>query len=301
MAVNDSQKEKSALRRRRRWRQLLGAVVCLLVVIGLVSVVSGGVRLTATLFDDSELKAEYVLRLRNLVALDPVPFDSIEEANQNTLLNALIWSSISEDKDYERDEVGAMYLPTADIDTAAAELYGPDVHFTYQTFEDRGLTYQYVEEKQAYLLPITSVITDYYPQVEKIKREGDTVRVTVGYLSQFSSGTDFSPDMQYAPVKYQDYLFHRDGDKTYLYAVTESKMKPAASSSASASAPAVPGTAGGAGQYCRQPACRALVLFAKHIGRIRPGLLSASRLRVPEKVRPAPKKRGRALFLCSAL
>ena len=193
MAVNDAQKERNALRRRRRWRQLLGAVVCLLVVIGLVSVVSGGVRLTATLFDDSELKAEYVLRLRNLVALDPVPFDSIEEANQNTLLNALIWSSISEDKDYERDEVGAMYLPTADIDAAAAELYGPDVHFTYQTFEDRGLTYQYVEEKQAYLLPITSVITDYYPQVEEIRREGDTVRVTVGYLSQFSSGTDFRP------------------------------------------------------------------------------------------------------------
>ena len=53
-----------------------------------------------------------------------MPFDSIEEANQNTLLNALIWSSISEDKEYERDEVGAMYLPTADIDAAAAELYG---------------------------------------------------------------------------------------------------------------------------------------------------------------------------------
>ena len=50
MAVNDAQKERNALRRRRRWRQLLGAVVCLLVVIGLVSVVSGGVRLTATLF-----------------------------------------------------------------------------------------------------------------------------------------------------------------------------------------------------------------------------------------------------------
>ena len=46
----------------------------------------------------------------------------------------------------------------------------------------------------------------------------------------------------------------------------------------------------------RIPACRTLVLFAKDTGRIRPGLLSASRLRVPEKVRPAPKKRGRALF-----
>ena len=62
-------------------------------------------------------------------------------------------------------------------------------------FEDRGLTYQYVAEKQAYLLPITSVITDYYPRWEKIKREGDTVRGTLGYLSQFSSGTDFSPDV----------------------------------------------------------------------------------------------------------
>ena len=185
------------------------------------------------------------------MALDPVPFDSIEEANQNTLLNALIWSSISEDKEYERDEVGAMYLPTADIDAAAAELYGPDVHFTYQTFEDRGLTYQYVEEKQAYLLPITSVITDYYPQVEEIRREGDTVRVTVGYLSQFSSGTDFSPDMQYAPVKYQDYLFRRDGDNTGGLLVLYGQHAGRA------------GPAGGAGQHCQQPAHGALFLFGK--------------------------------------
>ena len=132
--MNDSPERKSALRRRRRWRQLLGAVVCLLVVIGLVSVVSGGVRLTATLFDDSELKRPNMCCVcATLWRWSLCPGDSIEEANQNTLLNALIWSSISEDKDYERDEVGAMYLPTADIDTAAAELYGPDVHFTYQT------------------------------------------------------------------------------------------------------------------------------------------------------------------------
>ena len=120
MAVNDApEKRETPCAGAAAGGSCWAPVVCLLVVIGLVSVVSGGVRLTATLFDDSELKAEYVLRLRNLVALDPVPFDSIEEANQNTLLNALIWSSISEDKDYERDEVGAMYLPTADIDAAA--------------------------------------------------------------------------------------------------------------------------------------------------------------------------------------
>ena len=225
MAVNDAQKERNALRRRRRWRQLLGAVVCLLVVIGLVSVVSGGVRLTATLFDDSELKAEYVLRLRNLVALDPVPFDSIEEANQNTLLNALIWSSISEDKEYERDEVGAMYLPTLDIDRAVASLYGPDFHFNYETFTDNGLTFQYVPEKNAYLLPITSVNGNYSPRVMQIRREGSTKRVTVGYLDLYGSGEIVFDPTKLEPAKYMDYIFTRSGDAYYLTAITESEMK----------------------------------------------------------------------------
>ena len=225
MAVNDAQKERNALRRRRRWRQLLGAVVCLLVVIGLVSVVSGGVRLTATLFDDSELKAEYVLRLRNLVALDPVPFDSIEEANQNTLLNALIWSSISEDKEYERDEVGAMYLPTLDIDRTVASLYGPDFHFNYETFTDNGLTFQYVPEKNAYLLPITSVNGNYSPRVMQIRREGSTKRVTVGYLDLYGSGEIVFDPTKLEPAKYMDYIFTRSGDAYYLTAITESEMK----------------------------------------------------------------------------
>ena len=47
---NEAEKARHALRRRRRLRQVLGAVVCVLVVIGLASVISGGVRLTASLF-----------------------------------------------------------------------------------------------------------------------------------------------------------------------------------------------------------------------------------------------------------
>ena len=53
---NEAEKARHALRRRRRLRQVLGAVVCVLVVIGLASVISGGVRLTASLFDDTEEK-----------------------------------------------------------------------------------------------------------------------------------------------------------------------------------------------------------------------------------------------------
>ena len=150
---NEAEKARHALRRRRRLRQVLGAVVCILVVIGLASVISGGVRLTASLFDDTEEKEAYELRLQTLVSLDPEPFDSLENANRARLLDAAIWAVIQQNSStlgtYERDEVGAMYLPTLDIDRAVASLYGPDFHFTYETFTDNGLTFQYVPEKNA--------------------------------------------------------------------------------------------------------------------------------------------------------
>lgn len=239
MATQPEGKELRALRRRRRLRQLLGAVVCVLVVIGLFSVVSGGIQLGAALFDDTEEKEAYELRLRNLVALDPTPFDSLDEANKNTLLNALIWSCIGDSSSYEHDETGAMYLPTIDIDKAAAELYGPDFKFTYETFEDHGMTFEYVAEKQAYLLPVTSAVNDYFPKVERIKREGDTKRVTVGYLSPFSAGGEFSSNMDITPTKYQDYIFTKIDGEYYLSAIVASEMKPETASSSSVAAESV--------------------------------------------------------------
>ena len=228
MATNqESAKELGALRRRRRLRQVLGAAVCVLVVIGLTSVVSGAVRLGAKLFDDSDEKAAYELRLRNLVALDPLPFNSLEElspSEKNVLLNAAIWSSIGDSDAYEHDEVGAMYLPTLDIDKTVAALYGPDFKFEYQTFEDNGMTFQYVEEKQAYLLPITSAVNTYYPEVERIKREGNTRRVTVGYISLYPTGGEFSINSNFTPTKYLDYIFTKNGDEYYLSAIVESEM-----------------------------------------------------------------------------
>ncbi len=242
MAMNEAEKERHALRRRRRLRQLLGAVVCLLVVVGAASVISSGVRLTAKLFDDTAERTAYENQLSTLVALDPVPFENLDEANQNTLLNAAIWASIdTEHNTYERDETDAMYLPTLDIDKTAAALYGPDFHFEYTTFEDHGMTFEYVAEKQAYLLPVTSINNTYIPKVTKIKNErGGVRRVTVGYISPFGAGGEFSVTINPDPVKYQDYLFTKQGSGYYLTAITESETQPASSSSVTAAASVAP-------------------------------------------------------------
>lgn len=216
-------KESVTLRRRRRGRQILGAVVSLLVIIGIFSTISGGVRLVAALFDDTEERAEYARRLEFLVALDPIPFNSISEANTSTLLSAAILESISgaQDADYEHDEVGAIYLPVDDLRATVSSLYGPNVYFNYITFEDNGLTFNFDAERQAYLLPVTSATADYAPVVEKITREGNTKRVTVGYVSQYNSSSE--------PVKYNDYIFTRVDGQYYLTALVASEMRPEAS------------------------------------------------------------------------
>ncbi|MEG0166568.1 MAG: hypothetical protein RR709_01740, partial [Ruthenibacterium sp.] len=183
-------------------------------------------------------KIAYEERLLYLVALDPVPFATLTDANLNTLLNAAIWETIagSNADAFEHDEVGALYLPTLDIDKTVAKLYGPDFKFTYETFEDRSLTYTYIPEKQAYLIPVTSAIADYMPKVTKIKREGDIRRVTVGYLSQTGTGGEFIVSANVEPIKYYDYLFKKDGKETYLTAIVDSETKAATTANSAASA-----------------------------------------------------------------
>lgn len=226
--VSEVEKTRHVLRRRRRLRQILGAVVCVLVLIGLYSVFSSGVRFAAQLFDDTEEREEFEQRLQTLVSLDPEPFDSLETANRARLLDAAIWSVIQKNSDnmdvYERDEVGAMYLPTLDVDKELSSLYGPDFQFNHETFTDNGLTYTYVPEKSAYLLPITSANGVYLPRVMDIRRENGGKRVTVGYLDIYGGGEIVFDITKLEPVKYQDYVFMRIGGIYYLTAVKQSGM-----------------------------------------------------------------------------
>lgn len=240
--TNDAAREHAMLSRRRKLRQLLGAVVCVLVVIGAVSAVSSGAKMVGKLFDNTDEKVAYQERLLYLVALDPVPFASLADANLNTLLNAAIWETIagSNADAFEHDETGALYLPTLDIDKTVAKLYGPDFKFTYETFEDRSLVYTYIPEKQAYLIPVTSAIADYMPRVTKIKKEGDMRRVTVGYLSQTGTGGEFIVSATVEPMKYYDYMFKKVGKETYLTAIVDSETKVVAASGSTANSAALP-------------------------------------------------------------
>ena len=228
--------EEHARRQRRRWRQLLGLVVCLLVIVGICTVLSRGVETVGGLFDNSALKQDLESRLQCYVMLDPLPFDSLDQADPNQIKEYAIWTTVNNAlatagslDAYERDpDTDGIILPTLEVDAAIARLFGPDYKVEHATFENSDMNFLYLEDKQGYLIPVTGQIGQYTPQVENIKKSQGNMYVTVGYIPTFTNST-FVFSAATEPTKYMDYVFAKNGKNWYMTSLQESETKPASS------------------------------------------------------------------------
>ena len=220
------------LRNNRRFsRQIVGAVAIVLIIIGLFTVLSWVVGVLRSALDDTERRQSYADRLYGLVMFDTMPFDDVSKVDQSEFLQAAIWGAVYQIQkrdnglsDYERDsETGSIILPKLEVDTYLTNLLGPD--------------YKITEEKQGYLVPVTSMVAMYTPEVEKISTQSGKTYVTVGYIPTInnSSSGEINLTAPTEPTKYMDYVFTRgEGRKWYLSALQESDMQPEVSASTAA-------------------------------------------------------------------
>ncbi len=228
--------EKMRREARRTRRILLGAVVLLLMTLGVLSIVISATGAVAGLMDDSDEKVYYADFVTPLVLLDTLTFESLEKAPQNTLRQAAIWLALSKEDDaaFERDEYGALYLPTAVVDNWALTLYGPNYKLVHESFVDSGLEFRLDESRQSYVIPITSQPINYIPEVTEIENDGDYKRLTVGYkLPAGATLENMSAESE--PVKYLDYVLLRQGEGYFLHSIVESETKVEQSSDSSSS------------------------------------------------------------------
>ena len=206
--------EEHARIKRRRWRQTLGLLITVLVLIGFITVLRAGVGLVANLFDDTAQKQEYEDKLEGLVLFDPMPFDGIENIDDLTLREAAVWGcvySIQETQggfeNYNTDpETEQLLLPSVEVDAYLAKLLGPGFKLTHRSFDMEDMTVEFDETTQCYKIPITG---------------------TVGYYRPSSD----------TPTKYMDYLFERQSGSWYLTGLTESETKPESAASSAAAQP----------------------------------------------------------------
>ncbi len=218
--------EKMRREARRTRRILLGAVVLLLMALGVFSIFITATGMVAGLMDDTDEKIYYAEFVTPLVLLDTLTFESLDKAPQNTLRQAAIWLALSKEDDsvFERDEYGALYLPTAVVDNWALTLYGPNYKLVHESFIDSGLEFRLDEVRQSYVIPITSQPINYIPEVFEINNDGDYKRLTVGYkLPAGSTLSNMSAESE--PVKYLDYVLLRQGEGYFLHSIVESETK----------------------------------------------------------------------------
>lgn len=229
-------REEQIRNSRRLARQILGAAALLLALIGLFTVFGWVVNALRTALDDSGRRASYADRLYGMVMLDPLAFDDVNDVDPGVFKQAAIWGTVYEIQkngesldQYERDpDTGSAMIPKLEIDTYISNLLGPDYPITDGSFSTEEFVYQYNEEKQCYLVPVTSSVAQYTPEVEKISTSGGKMYVTVGYIPTTSNSTsgELSLTAPTEPVKYMDYVFTRGENREwYLNALQESEMK----------------------------------------------------------------------------
>lgn len=213
---------KRKIERKHRRRIAIGFVMVVLMAIGLASIVFAGISGVQMLLDDTDEKEMYNQLLATLVVSDPLPFESVEQADQDMILASCVWAAVmNEDMSkFEKNEFDQTCLPTVEVDKYFAKLFGTQYTLEHRTFSDQGVEFYYEEDRQAYAIPATSFPTGYTPKVEEIKKvDGDKI-VTVGYIPPSTSWTDVSDGKV---SKYVDYIFQKQGDNYYLVAIRESE------------------------------------------------------------------------------
>ena len=237
--------EEHARLHRRRARQTLGLLIAVLALVGIVTVVRAGVKGVATLFDDTQQKAEYEDRLEGLVLFDPLPFDGIENIDDLTLREAAVWGcvySIQETQgsfdNYNTDpDTEQLLLPSVDVDAYLAKLVGPSFKLTHKSFEMDDMTVAFDETTQCYKIPVTGSVGTFRATVTRLFKKDGLLHVTVGYIPTQSSDDSILNTSSDTPTKYMDYLFERQSGSWYLTGLTESETKPESAASSAAAQP----------------------------------------------------------------
>lgn len=159
-------KEEQIRNNRRLARQIVGGVALLLAVIGLFTVIGWAVSALRSVLDDSDRRKAYEDRLFGMVILDPLAFNDASSVDSGVFKQAAIWGTVYQVQNsggsldqYERDpDTGSAIIPKLEIDTYIANLLGPDYVFEDGSFSTDVFSYHYDEEKQGYLVPVTSSV-----------------------------------------------------------------------------------------------------------------------------------------------
>ncbi len=225
-------KKKKVFSKNNKWAFPVGAIIMVFAVVGVIAALIFAVRGIADLTDNSEKFTEYEQFLAPVVMNDPDPFDDVSKAQMTQLLDATVWSLMKSDIDpdkyeYAEGDTSGLIVPQADIEKQFKKLFGEDVKPVHSTVEGGTYTFTYDETKQAYIVPLTGVMPTFIPRVTDQEKKGDSIILTVGYISgnawdQDERGNYIEP----APNKYMKITLRLNSDDSYFISAIQNTEAP---------------------------------------------------------------------------
>ena len=211
--------------KRRRYGVAVGALVLILALVGvgfIAASIGKSIYFAAT--DDSKLRA-YDSFLTTVVMQDPKPFVSPAKADEEFVLNASLWKTITANNgtNYNSyDDKGRILVPLGDVVDSCKSLFGPDCQLQPKTPAQETF-FEYNSEENQFHVALYSSDSSFLPYTESAKKQGDSTVLHVGHVSPSdtwrtqTSSTVAAP----TPTKYMDYVLKTDPstNQEYIYAI----------------------------------------------------------------------------------
>ena len=225
--------EQTQKKHKRRWYGIpVGTLVLCFAVIGMTFVIMQGYRWAYSHITDDSAQRAYDTYLSPVVMLDPEPFESITAAEKTTVLEAAIWATVFDhlEEINSYDEQARLIVPADMVKDSALRLFGvgciltPTDIYLPQTGLEEGVpeaTITYVEEEDAYHVPLIPTVGTYTPYTTSIRHVGNKEYLRVAYCILLDSTASVT-DMEVlgeglGVVKYMEYEISYDEDMKMQY------------------------------------------------------------------------------------
>ena len=208
-------------RTRRRISAFIGAVALLFAVMILFSAVKTVVSGFNNIGSTSEKKTEYTEFISPVVVNDPMPFESVDKADNNMLLQSSMWQALREldaTEGYEHvsDATDKIVLPAENVEKSAKTLFGKDVKLNMNVLsENDGSALYYYDSIDKTFHITRGGITGPTAIITKIAQKSDYISLVVGYMQQEEMSLTSSESTEDECYKFMEYVLALNPDGSY--------------------------------------------------------------------------------------
>ena len=178
-------KRKLRISKKERNVTILGLLVTVFVIIGLVTTIKVGYETTRDIISQKTRKEELAMEIFPLVIVDIPEFEDPKNLDNSAIIASSIWALIVDEEDkskYPTDDLGAMYIPDADVEVYIRKLFGSEVPIKHQTVDNSSVQMIYDLQTKTYVVDSTPKFLPYTPRIDKISTEGDIYTLQVSYI-----------------------------------------------------------------------------------------------------------------------